>query len=158
MVRRLQLAVFALGVLGFTGVGLADDAETLLAAHNAYRANHCVPALSWSAEVAASAQQWADGCSMSHSGGGNGENIAMGTDVSAQAAVDMWYGEAGAYDFSAPGFSGSTGHFTQVIWKGTTQLGCGVATCQGQTFWVCQYSPPGNYDGEFPANVSPACQ
>ena len=159
MTTRLHLAVFAMGALGFSSVGLADDAETLLAAHNAARAKYCVPELTWSAEVAASAQQWAEGCSMSHSSGsGYGENLAWGTDVSAQSAVDMWSGEASSYDYSNPGFSMSAGHFTQVIWRGTTQLGCGSATCNGETFWVCRYSPPGNYEGEFPANVPQVCQ
>ena len=159
MNKPLYVAIVALGVFGFGGIALADDAETLLNAHNAVRANYCVPVLTWSAEVAATAQQWADGCSMSHSSGGDyGENLAWGGGVSAQAAVDMWAGEAGSYDYSNPGFSMSAGHFTQVIWRGTTQVGCGSATCNGETFWVCRYSRSGNYEGEFPANVPQACK
>ena len=38
------------------------------------------------------------------------------------------------------------GHFTQLVWKGSTQIGCGVASCGGQNFWVCRYSPPGNFN------------
>ena len=66
-------------------------------------------------------------------------------------AVDMWYNEVDdpGYDFSNPGWDYGTGHFTQVVWKGTTEVGCGVANG-----WVCcRYYPPGNYMGQFPENV-----
>jgi hypothetical protein len=45
----------------------------------------------------------------------------------AQNAIGSWYGEVSAYDYSNPGFSGNTGHFTQVVWKNSIALGCGVA-------------------------------
>jgi hypothetical protein len=59
------------------------------------------------------------------------------------------------YDYSSPGFSMSTGHFTQMVWRSTTQLGCamvGPADCPNGIshgtkkyayMLVCQYSPPG---------------
>ena len=71
------------------------------------------------------------------------------------------------YNYSAPGFSSKTGHFTQVIWKGSTQLGCAVRECpNGMTagassslkpafLVVCRYAPAGNYLGQFAANVLP---
>jgi len=38
-----------------------------------------------------------------------------------------------------------TGHFTQQIWKGTNQMGCGKATSSsGETYVACNYYPPGN--------------
>jgi hypothetical protein len=50
-------------------------------------------------------------------------------------------------------------HFTQLIWRDTKQLGCGVANCGGLEYWVCRYAPPGNWNGEKPgvlaANVPP---
>ena len=51
--------------------------------------------------------------------------------------------------------------FTQVVWKSTTTLGCGYASCgasfiiPGGVFVVCRYSPAGNYLGEFAQNVFP---
>lgn len=53
------------------------------------------------------------------------------------------------------------GHLTQVVWKGTTSVGCATQFCAAGTimsgwdsyFTVCNYSPPGNYQGEFAQNV-----
>lgn len=36
-------------------------------------------------------------------------------------AVEMWYGEIKDYDYSNPGFSAGTGHFTQVCTGGPLQ-------------------------------------
>ena len=49
------------------------------------------------------------------------------------------------------GFTAATGHFTQVVWKSTTGLGCGFNA--GCRMYVCNYSPPGNFLGQFDANV-----
>jgi len=48
------------------------------------------------------------------------------------------------YDPKNPTYS----HFTQVVWKGTTQVGCAVATCSGifdASYGVCftVHSPVG---------------
>jgi hypothetical protein len=73
-------------------------------------------------------------------------------------ATQSWYDEIKYYDFNRPGFSGSTGHFTQVVWKGSKQLGVGIGFGNnGRTaVVVANYYPPGNYLGQFPQNVSPA--
>ena len=111
------------------------------------------------------AQKWADhlrddDCAFDHSRGAYGENLAMGTTgyMPAEAVVDMWHAEVGDYDFANPGFGMSTGHFTQLVWRNTTQLGCASAQCaaKNMTIWVCNYDPPGNYEGEYPAQVLPA--
>ena len=47
----------------------------------------------------------------------------------------------------------ATGHFTAMVWRATTELGCALGSCPGQRLWVCQYNPPGNMMGAFPANV-----
>ena len=63
------------------------------------------------------------------------------------------------YNFSAPGFSSATGHFTQVIWRASTQLGVGLAFTSDQktAYAVANYVVPGNLLGAFPANVPALC-
>jgi Cysteine-rich secretory protein family len=75
--------------------------------------------------------------------------------------VDAWGDESAKYDFSKPtGFSEQTGHFTQLVWKATTDVGCGVANCSADDaddgadgkavgwFLVCEYWPVGNVEGD----------
>lgn len=61
------------------------------------------------------------------------------------------------YNFNSGGFSGGTGHFTQVVWKGSTQLGIGRAetTRNGMkcAYIVGRYKPAGNMMGQFQQNV-----
>ena len=118
--------------------------------HNAYRARHHAPPLAWDDALAASAQSWANNCVFQHSG--PGENLAQNFG-SWDAVVDAWYNEVAQYSYGNPGFSHATGHFTQMVWIGSTSLGCAVApSC---SLYVCHYAPPGNNvaAGQFEANV-----
>lgn len=140
----------------------AATSDAYLAAHNAYRAKHCAPPLTWSAELATVAQRWADelkqaGCAFEHSRTRYGENLAGGTSGALDPAgsTEMWYREVDQYDFRKGGFSMATGHFTQVVWAGTQRLGCGMTTCKGLDIIVCNYDPPGNVQGQYAANVKP---
>ena len=136
---------------------LSVDMKRLLDEHNARRKKHCAAPLAWSSEVAAVAQKWAERCKFEHSKGTYGENLAMGTtgSIPAERVISMWYDEISKYDFAKPGFGMATGHFTQVVWKGTTHVGCGSAQCDGMTLWVCNYDPPGNFLRRFEENVLP---
>ncbi|CCC68846.1 hypothetical protein NCAS_0B07620 [Naumovozyma castellii] len=140
---------------------LSEFASSVLNEHNAKRALHQnTPALSWSDDLASYAQNYADAydCSgnLVHSGGPYGENLALGYD--AVGSVDAWYNEISSYDYSNPGFSENAGHFTQVVWKSSTQVGCGIKDCSA-TGWgsyvICSYNPAGNFIGEFAENVEP---
>lgn len=92
-------------------------------------------------------------------------------ELTGQEVVDSWYGEIKNYDYSRPGFSPATGHFTQVrrmcvpvvfegltlqvVWVGTTHVGCASATQGNSVFVVANYTPPGNVVGQqnFSENV-----
>jgi uncharacterized protein YkwD len=142
------------------GISSAEQ-QTILSLHNSYRAQHFAPPVTWSAELAAGAQKWAENCHIGHAPrGGFGENLAWGYKRPASDAVDAWYKEASDYNYGRPGFASSTGHFTQVVWKGTKQIGCGAAICLlgSVRYWVCRYSPQGNWAGQFPANVPKRCK
>ena len=101
----------------------------------------------------------------------NGQPILPG--LSPEDAVQNWYCEIQNYNFDnpvfVPGFSPQAcippvnAHFTQVVWKETTEVGCAPATCSteaGQgTLWVCEYSPAGNNPQTLAENVlQPTCQ
>ena len=68
----------------------------------------------------------------------------------------MWYDEVNLYNYNNPGFSSATGHFTQVVWKSTSDLGCGIAISRnGKIYGVSEYTKPGNYGNQYRANVLP---
>ena len=139
-------------------------AKRFVDAHNAYRAKHCAPPLTWSKQLADVAQKWANtlrdkGCVFGHSPGAKyGENLAAGTigALDPETTTAMWYDEIKLYKFPSGGFSAQTGHFTQVVWRSTKQVGCGHVTCKGNDVYVCNYDPPGNWEGKYRQEVLPA--
>jgi uncharacterized protein YkwD len=151
--------LLAFTLFAFAPAALAqNEMQSVLDAHNAYRARHCVAPLTWSPRIAATAQRWAERCALNHdTNSGLGENLAWGTQISGRDAVSLWYQEITQYNPRVPAF-GPAGHFTQLVWRGSKQLGCGAAMCGGDVYWVCRYSPAGNFEGEYRANVSPVCR
>ena len=162
------------------GGAAPPDMSDMLKAHNERRARHCVPALAWSPALAQAAQAYAEKCILGQHGS-TGENMANWVTIKngqpvlparsdRQIFEDAWYCEIDNYNFDAPKIVGGfkqncdppvNGHFTQVVWRGTQQIGCGRATCtingQQGTNWVCRYSPPGN-SGPPDQNVPPPCR
>ena len=132
-------------------------------AHNKYRRMHIdTPDMKWNPVLAQKAQSWANTCIWNHSQKGSqyrdygvGENMAKysGSAPSAEQVVKFWYDEEKSYSYSNPVFSSATGHFTQVVWKATSEIGCGYNSSCGH--YVCQYKPGGNVAGQFAANVKP---
>ena len=142
-------------------------------AHNGYRLEEHAVELVWSDEIAAYAQEWAEylrdnhDCDLQHRSWlgmaekSYGENLygssvwGMGLNTTPQAVVDAWWSEIVDYDYASNSCTKVCGHYTQVMWKGSTRLGCGMAVCDGgdnaaSDVWVCNYDPPGNWIGQRP--------
>jgi pathogenesis-related protein 1 len=142
--------------------GARSVRQETLTRHNSLRGRHCVPPLAWSNRLEAVAQEWANRCVFEHRTGNLGENLAMGTSGAFPPAshVQSWYYEINSYDFANGRSSDgqAVGHFTQIVWRGTNQVGCAVATCNGQDMLVCNYSPAGNVTGRYTQNVPVRCR
>ena len=132
---------------------------------------HDVPKLAWNEEIAKFSQNWCDRIRdnkrFEHSlERGYGENIGYlntesqeDREAAAGKIVTTWYDEISLYDYTAPGSSARTLHFTQIVWKTSTQLGCGISFgTKGihnyKVTWVCcNYSPAGNFNNQYEENV-----
>jgi len=122
--------------------------------------------LSWNQALAQSAQQWADHLAATgrfehapeNRSTPEGENLWAGTKghYPPEAMVDAWIREK---KFFRPGLfpANSTtgrvediGHYTQVVWRATRQVGCAQAASANEDILVCRYAEAGNYRGEQP--------
>uniref|UniRef100_A0A0B7A2Z1 SCP domain-containing protein n=1 Tax=Arion vulgaris TaxID=1028688 RepID=A0A0B7A2Z1_9EUPU len=148
---------------------IKDFRAQTLKAHNQRRKKHGSPALKLSSNLNEYAQKWADhlvksktfqhsDCKMN--GTQLGENIATKwssdhADYTGEEVTEQWYDEIKKHNFSSEGSTG-TGHFTQVVWKETKQLGVGKAKDgNGKIIIVASYLPAGNLIGSFTKNVLP---
>jgi pathogenesis-related protein 1 len=151
------------------------DAADVLSVHNQWRAGLALQPLRWSAELEATATQWAvrlatTDCKMAHRSWADrpepfGENIfwASPLRVEGQAiasyqataadVVDLWGAEARDYDYASNRCADGKhcGHYTQLVWAATKDVGCGRGVCaDGAQIWVCHYRPAGNVAGQRP--------
>lgn len=134
----------------------------LLAAHNSERARVDSPPLVWSDELESEARTWAEELiatgKFAHdpSMHGHGENLWMGwgnRTFTPEGMVGEWIGEKAHYrhgvfpNVSRTGNWTDVGHYTQLVWSGTTHVGCAIATRDDRSVLACRYAPPGNIDG-----------
>ncbi|KKO97003.1 hypothetical protein THAR02_10890 [Trichoderma harzianum] len=161
-----------------------DYSSIVVNEHNIHRANHSAPDLAWDTTLAGYAQTIAEGCVFAHDmtqgGGGYGQNLAswgstgdiddLQLESARRGITDQWYNDEMEnwtfFGLDNPP-SGSNldawGHFTQLVWKSSTKVGCYTAKCPAGTvlsmpswYTVCNYGPPGNFGGEYAENVLPA--
>lgn len=165
MPRRLLQILFILAVNAsaqwLPASALRSPARPLssdmLAAHNQVRARVGVPPLSWSSALAARARDWAtfllSNNQFYHRPNPDlGENLfeIQGGHASPTDVLGDWASEAHEYNYHANTCRGVCGHYTQVVWRGTKEVGCAVARQSDREVWVCNYAPPGNWIGERP--------
>lgn len=169
------LAVGAAGCGGSEEVApeaLNGFQRELLEAHNLVRAQartesgEALPPLKWSAEAEKVAAAWAEECTFEHNQkrGHLGENLSAGTmgKWTPREVVLDWASEAEDYDYATNTCAQDKvcGHYTQLVWRETTHVGCVMKVCTKNSpwgaqvsewkLWVCNYAPPGNVEGEKP--------
>jgi len=142
----------------------SEEIASVVKKHNDIRAELFSGAtMSWSEEIAKTSQAYADilGAKgvMEHDATNNkyGENLAISSaSLSYTQSTDMWYEEKADYSYDNGCADGKIcGHYTQIIWKNSTELGCASAKMQtgrfeGGTIVVCRYNPAGNYTNQKP--------
>ncbi len=142
----------------------APIAQRLLAAHNRERAALGLPPLTWSASLADEARQWsqvlASKNEFAHAPDAvrheHGENLFMGTAgaYAPEAMIGDFISEKADFrpgrfpDVARDGEWENVGHYTQLIWRGTTEVGCAVVSAKGWDYLTCRYAPAGNVIGE----------
>ena len=138
--------------------------DAILKQHNIYRTALNLSPLVWSADLAADAEVWAKHLAAKDNGehdqsarGKEGENIFWGTTGAYGYAemVDFWASEKKQFVYGTfPDVTTSrkavVGHYTQMIWKTTTSVGCALVGNGQKDYLVCRYSPPGNIVGQKP--------
>jgi hypothetical protein len=135
---------------------------------NNYRSLNQAPPLVWDTNILISSNLWSQHLLINnifqHSGNPlYGENLAYfrgyGLDIMdlLKKSVDSWYNEISSYDFTKPGFSSATGHFTCLVWGSSTNFAISISinTATTSADIVFNTSPPGNVEGQYQTNVLP---
>nr|XP_009936504.1 PREDICTED: cysteine-rich venom protein pseudechetoxin-like [Opisthocomus hoazin] len=139
-----------------------DQQKLIVDKHNALRRGVNPTAsnmlrMQWSPAAAKNAQNWANNCTLSHSPANMrrttvqcGENLFMSSAPFPWSDVTQaWYNEEKdfIYGTGAKRPGAVIGHYTQVVWHSSGQIGCATAYCPNSKykhFYVCQYCPAGN--------------
>ncbi len=150
-----------------TGAGGATEelraAAEALALHNAERGRLGLPPLVWSCRLAQEAAGWAEVLAQ------RGQLEHASKDVRGASGENLWMGSAGGFtvahmvgrfieerdlyrhsrfpDISRTGDWKDAGHYSQVVWRDTSELGCALANGSGRDVLVCRYHPAGNVEG-----------
>jgi hypothetical protein len=142
-----------------------EPAARLLAIHNLERARVKAPPLQWDPQLAAAAASYGTVLArlgrLEHSPRasrrGQRENLWMGPRgiYSPEQMVGGWIAERAMFqpgvfpNVSRTGNWYHVSHYTQMIWKGTTRVGCAIQPAGRTEYLICRYSPPGNIDGKY---------
>ncbi|CAI9294496.1 unnamed protein product [Lactuca saligna] len=152
------VCLFTLAILHT--INAQNSQQNYLDAHNdAARTPVGVADIIWNATLATYAQNYANqrksDCNLINSAGPYGESLAKGSgSFTGTAAVNLWVAEKIYYDYAANTCASGhvCGHYTQVVWSNSNQLGCARVQCTNNGWWfvVCNYYPRGNINNESP--------
>ncbi|XP_025202336.1 uncharacterized protein LOC112599595 isoform X1 [Melanaphis sacchari] len=141
--------------------------QECLEAHNQYRKKHMVPPMILSKKLCKYAEEWANYLSVKgllehRPSSSYGENLFCSWTslpnhrIEGREPVDSWYEEIKFHPFGREPTTLKSGHFSQVVWATSKEMGVGVASNRsGQIFVVACYDPAGNFLGQFRENVPP---
>lgn len=139
-------------------------AARMLAVHNREREQLGLPKLKWNRALQREAKDWAHELArrgrIAHADNrtrnSTGETLWMGSrgqwDV--LVGLTMMVDEKRLYrhgnfpDVSTTGKWRDVGHYTQIVWRDTQEVGCSVVNERGWDVLVCRYWPAGNVWGE----------
>ena len=136
--------------------------QEILEIHNKKRLLHNSPHLKINSDLSKLAKESANKISRKetftkniYNGQYLGENVYIykGITLEAENICNEWYNEIQNYDKSLNKYQKNTGHFTQMIWKETKEIGCGYKRNEGIYYVVVYYYPAGNTLGDFKDNV-----
>lgn len=167
--KNLTFAIAVSLLLASCGAGLPKQQPTiseaqkaeLLRIHNLERAKVGAPPLVWSDKLERQSHTWAKKLArkdrMIHKAGDlKTENLAYGTRMDASTATQMWLSEKSKYSGQAIGEGNvdfhQYGHYTQMIWADSREIGYGIASNGKHTYVVANYYPAGNYRGQKPTH------
>jgi uncharacterized protein YkwD len=144
----------------------SNFADRVLARHNRERVAMGIAPLQWDQQLAGAAQDWANHLAATgrfehapeRANDPEGENLWAGTKgaFTLERMVDAWIREKRYFtpglfpNNSATGSVEDIGHYTQLMWRDTGEVGCALARGQVEDVLVCRYSDAGNYIGERP--------
>jgi len=153
-------------ILALVAVSSASLASDCLYYHNNLRGKLGLPKLSWSSSLASQSAGYAKvlaGTShLKHSTNrpsNIGENLSMGTKntYDTEKLIGLWINEKRNFisgrkfpNISRTGNWKDVAHYSLMVWRATTQVGCGVATNNKWRFMVCRYKRGGNISGQYP--------
>ncbi|XP_040381918.1 pathogenesis-related protein 1-like [Oryza brachyantha] len=160
------IAMLVAAVLAAATSSMAQNSpQDFVELHNVARSVEGLGDVVWDEAVAAYAESYAaeraGDCALIHSGSwekaGYGENLfgGPGGEWTAADAVNSWVGEKELYDYDSNSCLGSWDsclHYTQVVWRDSTAIGCARVVCDNDAgvFITCNYNPAGNVQGERP--------
>jgi pathogenesis-related protein 1 len=136
----------------------------LLDFQNEARAAVGVNSFIWNSSAAAACASWLNtlakkGCAYDHPPEPYpyGQNLAAAEDFDpVSSAVETWVDEGAKYTLAtmpngcSTGNIADCGHYTQVVWRASTSVGCAVNDCNNINYVCCDYYPRGNVLGQKP--------
>ncbi|KAJ0963365.1 hypothetical protein J5N97_028487 [Dioscorea zingiberensis] len=156
----LYLACIMVLILAMADKTLAQNsAQDFINPHNSARDAVGVGSMTWDTTLEDYAKNYANerigDCNLVHSGGPYGENLFWGSGggFTAGDAVNAWVAEKQYYDYDSNSCASGRvcGHYTQVVWRSSTNIGCARVVCNnGGIFITCNYYPAGNVIGRRP--------